>query len=355
MSNCIITSGDAITAGIPIAIGPKGDKGDRGERGPQGLPGDARINDSVVSGIETWSSKKISDLVLSESTIWTELEGTETELTSTKEGYIKGLEIHGNTVKSGDSVQGVGVAVDEGYKIIIVTKNSDKTKESTTELILPQQLNGIGKVKDRLYYDKGYKIEKNFESKLINSEFLKTARFGDSGNPNYIYYGALKDFKHYGEILADKLPTIKEYSSGKGFGVTLANILVFTFPKDNGLTLQQKNQKVLDFLDANNGLNITYELETPTTVATDNLIEAMPTTYNTKTYIEQGEGVKATLRGQYPQDAKQLAQELARENKELKSRLDGIETTLFSLYRLVGINTLEEFEAKDKIQTLEEI
>ena len=49
-------------------------------------------------------------------------------------------------------------------------------KESTSEIILTEQLQGIGDIKDRLYFDEGYKVEKNFkEIDLTRETYVRSS------------------------------------------------------------------------------------------------------------------------------------------------------------------------------------
>ena len=157
------------------------------------------IDDIAISIDKTWSSTKIEDFVLTNvGAIWQEINGGQMMIDSTMDGYLREVEILGNTVQNKDNlsdIQHVGVWNEEkqGYEIEIVASNSSNKddanyQEYRTTIILPCPLMKIGNKCDRLYWDKSrrrYVIEKNITQKLIDS--IYTAHVSYIGDNNYAY------------------------------------------------------------------------------------------------------------------------------------------------------------------------
>ena len=81
---------------------PKGEKGKDGTGG-----GSASIDDSTISKDKTWSSSKIEDFVLTNNAIWKDVNGENLSIEYTKEGYLREVEVWGNTVQNQDDLSDI--------------------------------------------------------------------------------------------------------------------------------------------------------------------------------------------------------------------------------------------------------
>ena len=198
--------------------GPQGLKGDRGERGlqgeqgiqgpkgetgPQGLPGrdgttpdmtefeekinkqyeniekkvNSSIDDSTISKTSTWSSEKIEDFVhTNDDVVWSTVQGENLSIDYTKEGYLRGVEIWGNTIQNEEDlsdIQHLGeLYVDESgqpildsegreqYKYEITSKNSNRLY-TNAELVEIYNNMGYSNVKAELTSDGKFKLIQN--------------------------------------------------------------------------------------------------------------------------------------------------------------------------------------------------
>ena len=89
----------------------------------------ASIDDTTISKEKTWSSSKIEDFIhINDDVIWSTVQGESLSVDYTKEGYLREVEILGNTIQSEEdlsNIQHLGVWNEEkqGYEIDIVTSN----------------------------------------------------------------------------------------------------------------------------------------------------------------------------------------------------------------------------------------
>lgn len=103
--------------------------------------GNANIDDTTISKISTWSSKKIEDFVLTnDDVVWSTVQGENLSIEYTKEGYFREVEIWGNTLQNENNLEDIRhlgqLYVDESgqpildgegreqYKIEIESKNN---------------------------------------------------------------------------------------------------------------------------------------------------------------------------------------------------------------------------------------
>lgn len=145
----------------PTLKGDKGEKGEKGDRGEQGLPGKNgrdgmtpnltigtvttlepeqqatvviggtkenpvldfgiprgkdgtssqvgnSFDDSTISTEKTWSSAKIENFVLTnDEVVWTDVDGENISINHTKEGYLREIEIWGNTIQNEENLSNV--------------------------------------------------------------------------------------------------------------------------------------------------------------------------------------------------------------------------------------------------------
>ena len=70
--------------------------------------GNANIDDTTISKISTWSSKKIEDFVLTnDDVIWSTVQGENLSIEYTKEGYFREVEIWGNTWQDENNLEDI--------------------------------------------------------------------------------------------------------------------------------------------------------------------------------------------------------------------------------------------------------
>ena len=383
MSNCItletanllvggpVVSPAMVTEGPPGPQGPKGDKGDPGKDG-------AQVNDSIISSVDTWSSKKISDfvneqqnIILKEETI----EGSK-KVDNTVEGYAKNVSIEGKTEQG----QGVGKHDPEtgNYKINIKScgKNLVNPEEIKKNVIKKAYIESTNIARDAYettlyikvkpntdyYYSK---TKKSFRNRLGTTEekpMLGTKvirNFGGSpnidrqhirtqSNENYILFSGFSDGK---ENLTDEeiLETIQLEE-----GTRRTAYEPYEESKEEIILRQQLMQgDKLTFDKGKNKYIIT--LANGSVVDTDITEEILPMTYKGTTYITVDSGVTGTLKAEFPVSAVAAISSLEEENKALRTELreqaelynenfTGIKEMMALLCNTLDIPYIEEFK-----------
>ena len=146
--------------------------------------GSINIDDNTISTTSTWSSAKIEDFVhTNDGVIWSDVQGENLFVEFTKEGYLREVEIWGNTIQNDNNTQHLGEPVDGNYKIEIVTTNSN--------LFNPSQ-----EITDNSYIDDNGVI-KTLNGYAVSMEYIKVKPSTSyiCENSNYVaYYDENKTF-----------------------------------------------------------------------------------------------------------------------------------------------------------------
>lgn len=365
----------------PGPQGPQGERGERGERGPQGERGEqgppgkdgatpdmsafenkinkqykaiekkvddhienhlqgegnASIGDGTISIDKTWSSSKIENFVLTNvGAVWQDINGSQMTVNSTMDGFLREIEILGNTVQNQSDlsdIQHVGMWNEEkqGYEIEVCASNSSNKEhadyqEFKTSIILPCQLMKIGKVADRLYWDKKksrYVIEKNITQQLIDS--ISPAHSSYVGENNYAYDVRIdysKDANHtiayaHGYVINGFKDIIYSYYRSTADVWTFdkwANLnLLIRFPREDRFSTAQKT---LSYLSENN-ICIYYQAKTPELINTDITEELKLPTYINNTYLSANGGMQGAIKAKSPVDGGKVIGTLQEENAQL--------------------------------------
>lgn len=113
-------------------------------------------------------------------------------------GTIQDIEILGNTYQNPSNlaeIKSVGKLREDGlYEVTLKTKNNDSTKETIATIKLPCQLEGIGDIKDRFYFDK--QQGKWFIEKRIGETILTESN-------SWQYMSGFDSDNHMGFFLTD--------------------------------------------------------------------------------------------------------------------------------------------------------
>ena len=352
--------------GIPKGIDGTGSSNNR-----------ASIDDTTMSSEKTWSSSKIEEFTLNNvGAIWEEITGGQAVIDSTMEGFLREVEIWGNTIQNQDNledVQHLGVWNEEkqGYEIeICVSSSSNKEdlnyQEFKIVILLPCQLMKIGNMYDRLYWNKNkgrYIIEKNIKTTNLPAiENITNSRIdGDKGcKCDITYYG--ENFKKWDKAFAGiesiqasvhgkydlmKIPGlisltayINTWLNGKERGRLLSinhinpntgNAYVNIVFRDTNCTdVEEMNNWVMSFSKK----IAYYRLATPEIIDTDIVEELKLPTFINNTYVSVRGGIEGSIKAKAPVDGGKVIGALQEANIELKAINDGqdklIDTTMLA-------------------------
>lgn len=218
--------------GIQGEQGPKGEtgpQGPRGEQGPQGLPGrdgvdgvtpdmtefenkineqyetiekkvndhiescsggETSIDDTTISTDRTWSSAKIEDFVLTnDEVVWSTVQGENLSVDYSKEGYLREVEIWGNTIQNEEDlsdIQHLGeLYVDEEGQPILDSEGREQYKI---------EIESRNFYTNDLFYLGNNVSELNLEPNFINTNNVRNSKFtielecGDFKDGKIIYF-----------------------------------------------------------------------------------------------------------------------------------------------------------------------
>lgn len=302
--------------------------------GSGGSGGSVIINDNTISNTSTWSSEKIEDFTLNNSgVVWTTVQGENLSIQYTKEGYLRNVEILGNTTQETENlvnIQHLGELTDNGkYKIDI------QSGDYSTSILLPCQISKVNNVSDRLYWDneKGkYVIEKNIVSET----------YTDNAGWSVWYHtdNILRFMKTPGvvpvdstslKIISNKLPSV-------GYNINQENIYI-----NNGkvyLIIDSLNLTSSDLTGLNGWLSsqpltVYYQRKTPELIETNILEQVKIPCYINKTQLFVTGGINGGIKCEAPLDGGQAIQSLTEVNNTQDKLIDTTMLATDELYTMV--------------------
>lgn len=205
---------------------PKGESGANSSNA-----NNASIDDTVIASDKTWSSSKIEDFVhTNDNTIWSTVQGENLSVDYTKEGYLREVEIWGNTIQNEEdlsNIQHLGeLYVDEKGQPILDSENRKQYKidiESVNKNLIDEEMEEggmdatTGKPKPQVGKCRSVKFTR------INRNtdyYLKTERYSNKA----MWTGAFLydyNFKFIKLILNNGANYVK-FNSGEGMYIKIA-------------------------------------------------------------------------------------------------------------------------------------
>ena len=293
----------------------------------------ASIDDNTISTDKTWSSSKIEDFVLTNvGTIWQEINGGQMVIDSTMDGFLREVEILGNTIQNQDDlsdIQHLGVWNEDkqGYEIEILVSNSSSEddlnyQEFRTTIVLPCQIMKVGNEADRLYWDRSkgrYVIEKNIlATKLLSftskyGNFLQRPKIEGEFNSTNIDGSFIRS---HGQVAQGF-----EYN-GYNAGAKTKGNLALSFYSDVEGRAYPHPEEDWTVEEVNNyigeGKNLYAKLKTPELIDTDIREELKLPTFINNTYITINGGIQGSIKAKAPVDGGKVIGVLQEENTRLK-------------------------------------
>ena len=142
--------------------------------------GNANIDDTTISKISTWSSKKIEDFVhTNDGVVWSTAQGENLSIEYTKEGYLREVEIWGNTWQDdtdSKNLFGKNVVTNHGASMKNITWSDDNNVSFDMNA---QTWNGFELILDST---KTYTLSLNFTTSTIEGEPASLRLYGDGIN-----------------------------------------------------------------------------------------------------------------------------------------------------------------------------
>ena len=282
--------------------------------GTGGSGGSVNINDNTISNTSTWSSEKIEDFTLNNSgVVWTTVQGDNLNIQYTKEGYLRNVEILGNTVQDAENlsdIQHLGELTDNGkYKIDI------QSGDYSTSILLPCQISRVNNVSDRVYWDneKGkYVIEKNIVSETYSDNSGWSVWYHTDNILRFIKTPSVVPVDSTSlKIISNKLPSV-------GYNINQENIYI-----NNGkvcLIIDSSKLSSNDLVGLNGwltsqGLTVYYQRKNPELIETNILEQVKIPCYINKTQLFVTGGIIGGIKCEAPLDGGQAIQSLTEENK----------------------------------------
>lgn len=319
-----------------------------------GGSGNADINDDVVSKESTWSSEKIEYFTLKNvETVWAENKGTNLTIKFTKEGYLKEIELFGNTTQSEEDLSDIkhlGEPVeDRQYKIDIISKNGEEGEEYKKTILLPCRLMKVGDVQDRLYWDnkqRQYIVDKNIETILLDgvSQQYEWSYAGHQDTDAEYLIGVkvkkhnwiAKNFATVGVGFTNKLKT-KGFTSFGEYGFILLYL-----PKKE-IESEPNPMNIANWFQRNNVL-VYYKAKINQQKKTNITEQIFIPTYKGTTNISVKGGIEGEIKAKAPVDLEKTVRTLKEENEkilegytELKEFLSVVYSNLSEKGMLEGI------------------
>ncbi|MBP3931665.1 MAG: collagen-like protein [Peptostreptococcaceae bacterium] len=321
--------------------------------------GNASIDDTTISKDTTWSSEKIEDFVhTNDDVVWSTVQGENLSIEYTKEGYLREVEIWGNTWQDENNLEDIRhlgeLYVDESgqpildsegreqYKIEIESRNFYNEEElltitpktHKTTILLPCQLMKVGDVADRLFWDseKGkYIVEKNVDKCIIshatmgtsyiegtNIKFNATTNYDKTNTENFNISSTRNNILVGGKTgLWSDMDVV-----GYDYGVLIHdNWFRIYVSKDTEAPPQQV---------VNSLLPITFfsGLKVPKLIETNIKEQILLPCYKDKTHLFVKGGLDGTIKAKAPLDGGQAIQSLSAENRSLIARNIALEEEL---------------------------
>ena len=160
------------------------------------ISGETSIDDTTISTDRTWSSAKIEDFVLTnDDVVWSTVQGENLSVDYSKEGYLREVEIFGNTIQNEEDLsdiqhlgelyvdeEGQPILDGEGreqYKIEVESKNYTSINSDFSNIIIPK---GYGEIN---YEDKTITLYSNrtiWINSYVDIQLNKYTEAGDIVN-----------------------------------------------------------------------------------------------------------------------------------------------------------------------------
>ena len=306
--------------------------------------GNANIDDTTISKISTWSSEKIEDFVhTNDDVVWTTVQGENLSIEYTKEGYLREVEIWGNTIQNDEdlsNIQHLGeLYVDESgqpildsdsreqYKIEIESRNfyneeellTSTPKAHKTTILLPCQLRKVGTAVDRLYWDieKGkYIVEKNIaDPSVFKNLTFNTSTYEVNSN------------KYYSVDITSPVPFVHNTSNIITTKLKYNNLIWGNVDAEGiraigtTITMRVLYNKVSDITTFVNDMDIYLETKDPELIETTIFEEIIQPTYIDKTLISVTGGINGSIKAKAPLDGGQAIQTLSAKNVALNEEV----------------------------------
>lgn len=360
------------------------------------ISGETSIDDTTISTDRTWSSAKIEDFVLTnDDVVWSTVQGENLSIDYTKEGYLREVEIWGNTIQNEEDLsdiqhlgelyvdeEGQPILDGEGreqYKIEIESRNFYNEEElltitpktHKTTLLLPCQLMKVGDVADRLYWDneKGkYVVEKKVFEEFIPKDFnnITSTNADSSINLKYVILSNALNNNYSFPV------NINNLSNNTGNPFQSANSCIGLWQKDVRVRLDDNKEttveEVVNKLLELNGLRIYVKNPEPQLIETNITKEIFLSCYKDKTHLFVTGGIDGTIKAKIPLDGGQAIQSLSvmnlalneevstlsLENEELKQMDNELVATSWDMdFRMCEIEwTLEDLGIGQEISTM---
>lgn len=307
--------------------------------GSGGSGGSVNINDNTISNNSTWSSAKIEDFVhTNDNVIWSNIQGKNLSVEFTKEGYLREVEIWGNTVQNSENLNDIrhlGKEVDGKYKIEVESKSEDGSKTYKNTILLPYKLRKVNDVSDRLYWDslkKKYVIEKNIIDVTFNNNSGWSVWYHSS--PILRFMKTLSDIPVSStslQVISNKVPSI-------GYNINQKNIYI-----NNGKLYLILNETDLSSADlaglntwlSNEPLTVYYQLASPQIIETTITEQTNQPTYKDKTLFTVTGGIDGIIKAKAPLDGGQAIQSLTEVNNTQDKLIDTTMLATDELYTMV--------------------
>ena len=263
--------------------------------------------------------------------VYVELEGNHIS-TESSTGAIQDIEILGNTVQNPNNladIKSVGELQEDGtYKMSILSTNGlDKGNQSYQEnkcdILLPCQLEKVGDVSDRLYYDdveKAWCIEKQVTTYTITGD-----EAWQNGSIKNGLYSSWCDNIINNRISTNKIcytsvkyvNTTEEYNSSEE-----PCCLLYT----NGVNIKVDAIDLVSFKNKVKGMKLTYLAKTPQKIVLPLDVQIQLNSFfgTTHVYMESGE-VEGTIKCKIPKSLGATVQSLNNKTDILSDRIEAIE------------------------------
>ena len=158
--------------------------------GSGGSGGSVNIDDTTISKISTWSSKKIEEFVhTNDDVVWSTVQGENLSIEYTKEGYLREVEIWGNTLQNENNLEDIKhlgqLYVDESGQPILDDEGREQYKI---------EIESRNFYTNDLFYLGNNVSELNLEPNFINTNNVRNSKFtielecGDFTDGKIIYF-----------------------------------------------------------------------------------------------------------------------------------------------------------------------
>ena len=154
--------------------------------------GNANIDDTTISKISTWSSKKIEDFVhTNDDVVWSTVQGENLSIEYTKEGYLREVEIWGNTWQDENNLEDIRhlgeLYVDESGQPILDSEGREQYKieiECMNKNLFRDEIMNGKQIVEEIDGEIKYKIDKTYATSgsddhpfVINKGFKNNTQY----------------------------------------------------------------------------------------------------------------------------------------------------------------------------------